>query len=760
MKTNQLLSFVSLGLSALALSLVVVIPGAPGPTGSSGIPGPTGSSGIPGPTGSSGPIGPSGESGPTGSSGIQGEPGEDGLTPYIGENGNWWIGLNDTGVAATVINNTPFQDPTFGRSEEEAIIASFGNYLTNTNPVTQANQVTYVNTLINEQQYTLIDTPAALMSLNQRLGKYVLGANIDLSMYTNWVPISFGMEGFGGILDGAGYTISGLTTDNLDPAYSGVLGLFNFIDQATVRHLTLSDFHLEKAVPFIGSLAAVAGRSEFTFITVKDSYLRGNTQIGGLLGDSLGNRGDDIFLDNNEIRGFSYIGGIAGTTSNSRWSNVNNGFGSLVYGVNYFVGGAFGYQVKDHVVASSIHGIVTYLEDVTSFNVRFFGGFAGYSAESHYQSLTNRANVVFVDHPNAVDIKFVGGVAGFSVYSNFTHIINFGEIGVFFDRLEPLFIVESVGGIVGEGQYSSFYFTINLGNIYSIYNDQLLEVVVGTEYVAGILGYARLSNIIKSSANYGTIIGYQEIGGIVGGTGGPSDYWSTLIIEESLNRGSIRGFEKVGGIVGSVDDTFNLILKNSVNATTVVGEFIVGGLLGEFSAFVGVPSLIQHSYNTGTIRGTQSSGGLVGASFPFNFGSNLDYLGSLHIESSFNVGIIHPHELGLNGDDYFDAYAGSIIGYRGLGGNLSFVSYLRRSQAVDLYNITNNEVVVYDTQMMITPASGYGFGSDAFVMNTLDAFTEDAFIYQRLWNMQQTWEFVDGEPLPQLRHNMTNSIIF
>lgn len=27
--------------------------------------------------------------------------GEDGLTPYIGANGNWWIGVNDTGVKAS-----------------------------------------------------------------------------------------------------------------------------------------------------------------------------------------------------------------------------------------------------------------------------------------------------------------------------------------------------------------------------------------------------------------------------------------------------------------------------------------------------------------------------------------------------------------------------------------------------------------------------------------------------------------------------------
>ena len=35
---------------------------------------------------------------------IKGEDGEDGLTPYVGENGNWWIGITDTGESATGVS--------------------------------------------------------------------------------------------------------------------------------------------------------------------------------------------------------------------------------------------------------------------------------------------------------------------------------------------------------------------------------------------------------------------------------------------------------------------------------------------------------------------------------------------------------------------------------------------------------------------------------------------------------------------------------
>ena len=327
-----------------------------------------------------------------------------------------------------------------------------------------------------------------------------------------------------------------------------------------------------------------------------------------------------------------------------------------------------------------------------------------------------------------------------------------------FDRLEPTFDVESIGGIVGEGQNTAIYYAINFGEIFSIYHDQLNEVVSNTEYVAGILGYARLSNMIKYSANYGSVIGFSEMGGIVGGTGATTDYWHTLVVEESLNRGTINGYDKVGGLVGSVDGTFNLVLKNSFNQGIIDGQYIVGGLLGEFAAFNSVDSIILNSYNTGTIRGLSLIGGLVGSSFPDDYGSDSYSLGVLHIESSFNVGIIDPHFLGFNGNDYFNVYAGSIIGFRGLGGDLTFVSYLKQSQLVDLYDIVSNEAEVYGTQSMTVPASGFGFGFDTFVVNSMAIFEEGNFLYENLWNLQQTWTFIDELPLPQLRNNIANTI--
>ena len=80
--------------------------GPQGPKGDTGEQGPKGDKGDKGDTGATGPQGPIGETGPQGIQGLKGDPGEkgdpgaagaDGITPHIGENGNWYLGMTDTG---------------------------------------------------------------------------------------------------------------------------------------------------------------------------------------------------------------------------------------------------------------------------------------------------------------------------------------------------------------------------------------------------------------------------------------------------------------------------------------------------------------------------------------------------------------------------------------------------------------------------------------------------------------------------------------
>ena len=53
-------------------------------------------------------------------------------------------------------------------------------------------------------------------------GDYVLGADIDLSSYTNWDPIGTSAAPFTGTLDFAGYSITGLTISRATTNYIGL----------------------------------------------------------------------------------------------------------------------------------------------------------------------------------------------------------------------------------------------------------------------------------------------------------------------------------------------------------------------------------------------------------------------------------------------------------------------------------------------------------------------------------------------------------
>ncbi len=79
---------------------ICAVQGEKGDKGDQGEQGIQGVQGIQGEKGDKGEQGIQGVQGIQGEKGDQGVPGADGDTPYIGENGNWWIGMIDTGVCA------------------------------------------------------------------------------------------------------------------------------------------------------------------------------------------------------------------------------------------------------------------------------------------------------------------------------------------------------------------------------------------------------------------------------------------------------------------------------------------------------------------------------------------------------------------------------------------------------------------------------------------------------------------------------------
>lgn len=730
MKTiNTILSFLALVFSVLALSLVIVNP----------------------------------MLGPTGSQGETGEDGTDGQSPYIGENGNWWIGDQDTGVVANaeLEPDSPFDDLSFGFADQTIMIESLAEWLTN-EALDELEQTSYVTSL-SEEGYVVIDTAAELMSIVNPTGDYVLGSDIDLSNLVNWEPIDFGTDGFSGTLDGAGFTISGLHVEDLDPIYpaNNYLGLFNFLNGATIRHLTLDNFNLSWNDNSLGALAGNAIDSSFSFIQLKNSILVGVSNVGGLIGQSHHVILDNIETEDLDVTGYENVGGFVGYASKTYILQSITLLTQTIT-VNASNGGAFaGILYQGLALMSSSYGTVMFSGNRATDNYAL-GGMFGVVSSSHLIQLSAYTQVFSLPTTLTTRIEFVGGIAGLAIDVKAVNLYAQGYVQIRVNTSIHSYPVVSVGGIFGEQQRTLIYRTISFSTV-EVIEDSVGEEKIpynGSEYVAGLVGYQRASGKIIASANVGTVIGGSEIGGIVGGTGlAPSTAWSTLALEQTANFGLIKGNEALGGLVGAVEGAYNLEILESLNSGSINGVSAIGGLVGFINTYMGLPSSIKDSYNAGLVEGSYAVGGLVGVTIS-NFIDPAWGSGSLNIEQSFNVGVIDVLALGFYGSNYQSNLVGGLIGGRFLGGTFTMTSYLYVEGLVDFYTGDEVNQVVYATEMMVLPSVGEGMAFDAYPIRSTDYFQANQFLYQDLWDFTHVWEFNDDNDYPQLKQNITASFSF
>ena len=173
-----------------------------------------------------------------------------------------------------------------------------GSFITEVTPLTEDEAVA--------QGYTLIKTAADLDNIRNNLsGKYILMNDIDLSSYSNWVPIRNG-SAFTGELNGNGYVIRNMTINNTTEEY---VGLFAGTDGATISNLGIensyisSEYH-DSSQAMIGVLAGVAVSSQ-----ISNCYTTGS--IRSIVNGTLDN---DI------------AGGLIGVTA---MSNVQNSYSDV-----------------------------------------------------------------------------------------------------------------------------------------------------------------------------------------------------------------------------------------------------------------------------------------------------------------------------------------------------------------------------------------------------------------------------------------------
>ncbi len=338
-------------------------------------------------------------------------------------------------------------------------------------------------------------------------------------------------------------------------------------------------------------------------LTVKDSYIKGVNNTGGIVGVIKGTI-ENCNNFNTIVTGTGYqIGGIVGLCSGLVKKCSNNGYisgiaGEQSYNDSFEVGGICGVITEGSIIDCTNYGKINGGSNL--------GGIVG---DCYLKSTTE--NLICIDNcinngevsgcnssEYSSDYEFsevaIGGIVGGAYKINLMNSYNTGKVYGY---------LKKIGGIIGDAVKTSVRNSYNSGMVIGDagcvggilgssvetninYCNNIGLIVANGDFIGGITG--TLSGTIKSSINRGNIIskgGKGDLGGICGVT-----YMNSAItIESCYNTGSIireeSDFEGIGGIVGYLSATGSSgTIKNNYNTgkIEIKGDNVtkVGGVLG------------------------------------------------------------------------------------------------------------------------------------------------------------------------------------
>ncbi|WP_244879986.1 hypothetical protein [Natronorubrum tibetense] len=167
-----------------------------------------------------------------------------------------------------------------------------------------------------EQPYR-IETSRELAYVHFELDDdYELGADIDLSGYTNFFSLGRSEKPFSGVLDGTGHEISGLAIDSA----ADNVGLFSDLDDGEVRNLRLLDVTITGGDSVGGVVGSAHGLGTFSKIHVSGK-INGELNVGGLIGRTTtgDNDSSEVEIDRTAVDatvvGSNTVGGLLGQSS-------------------------------------------------------------------------------------------------------------------------------------------------------------------------------------------------------------------------------------------------------------------------------------------------------------------------------------------------------------------------------------------------------------------------------------------------------------
>jgi len=368
-------------------------------------------------------------------------------------------------------------------------------------------------------------TPANLDDVRNNLaGDYVLGADIDLLGYANWVPIGTTAAPFTGKLDGSPYTISNLTIDRASTDNVGLFGVCQFnvlTDAPNLKNISIVDADIT-GQDNVGILAGKITTTQYTtngFSLVEScsstGTVIGRTNVGGLVGYAEGVEAGVTYGDED----YYNIGRIVSSYSLAAVTGSGENIGGLVGYLKYlkvFQSHATGIIAGGDIVG----GLVGYHYDCSSeFSYatgdisgdKCIGGLIGYAAnrpllrKSYAEGDVTGTEIITEPEIWNTSLIGVGGLVGFMDFELIDRCYALGDVvGIY-----------RAGGLIGAGMGGG-YRSPNIANSFAHGN------VIATGQAGGVIGYAFPSSIsFKNVYCTGSVTADFRRGAIIGYRGAP-----------------------------------------------------------------------------------------------------------------------------------------------------------------------------------------------------------------------------------------------
>ncbi len=420
-------------------------------------------------------------------------------------------------------------------------------------------------------------------------GKYVEinnSAGIDLSAYSDWVPVGTLANPFKGSFNGNGETISGLTIDNtetLTANQSVALGLFGCIGTGgSVQDLTLAS------------------------ITITVHHTIGSDNVAN-----------------------SYVGGIAGLNEGTVSGCTVSG-NLEVDGVDIRVGGIVGKNGSDSGSAGNTYGIIEgctvncSIVAASSYQSAHVGSIAGGSTKEgciiencvSLGSVTVSGKLAYIGAYKAS--LNAGGIVGYADHTGITNCTSSSVITV-----NENCRYAYAGGVIGEAATSEIRNCSSSGTVFAHGGDNTSysneEIAAG-----GLAGRVASASVIDNCSSSGTVeaeadnANYAFAGGLAGYVkqfGGLSSISRSYATGTADATALSNGFAMSGGFCGYL---WNASIEKSYSSGNASSVAATGGYASS-AGFAGYAQVctVENSYSTGDSSANcdtrERSGGFVGA---------------------------------------------------------------------------------------------------------------------------------------------------